>query len=614
MTSLAGTNSSAGFAGAAGKHPGGAPSLLTTQRAFAVLLLTAAILWAFWHFFHTQHLFSSSGQDWSHAYLVPVISGFLIWQNRREIVATKTQVFWPGLIPLVMSVPCYLLFQLGSLATHMGQGWAMILAVFGLTLLLTGPRMMVLLFLPVCYLAFGVTVAEMVMIKLTFVLQGIAAQGGWIALNLLGVHTDLSGNTLTVWDKAGHANPLNIAEACSGMRMVIAFAALGVAVALASLKHWWQRIALIQLGLPVAVGMNVVRVAVLGIATLYDPELTKGEAHMFIGFALLVVAFFIFMGVAELLKRTVHEAPVKKSVSPTAYRAGPLNLRGVMAPAFMTAMALLLITALGLTSTLKAMGIFLQKQKIEAPGNRNVAAVPTETDHWITVGESNARLSIEFVEELGTSNYLMRTYEQKQAEPGKGKATVHLHLAYYTGMVDTVPHVADRCMTAAGMLPVTLAEELPVTLDRSTWRVDERVPANAAGKQVYTGRTGRYSDAPNLRVRLPRGIDDLRMRFSTFDLGGNQRSIAGYFFMANGGYTPSPEGVRVLAFKLQDDYAYYLKVQTTVNGSIDSKQAATLTGQLLSELLPEIARCAPDWVEVESGNYPPDNPRKNKTK
>lgn len=614
MTSLAGTNSSAGFTDAAGKHPGGAPTLLTTQRAFSVILLTAAVVWAFWHFFYTQHLFSSNGQDWSHAYLVPVISGFLIWQNRREIVATKAQIFWPGLIPLVMSVPCYLLFQLGSLATHMGQGWAMILAVFGLTLLLTGPRMMTLLFLPICYLAFGVTVAEMVMIKLTFVLQGIAAQGGWIALNLLGVHTDLSGNTLTVWDKAGHANPLNIAEACSGMRMVIAFAALGVAVALASLKHWWQRIALIQLGLPVAVGMNIVRVAVLGIATLYDPELAKGEAHMFIGFALLVVAFFVFMGIAGLLKRTVHEAPAKKSVSPAAYRAGPLNLRAVMRPAFVTALALLLTVAMGLTSTLKAMGIFLQKQKIEAPGNRRVAAVPTETDHWITVGESNASLSAEFVEELGTSNYLMRTYEQKQTEPGKAKAAINLHLAYYTGMVDTVPHVADRCMTAAGMLPVTLAEELPVPLDRTTWRVDERVPANAAGQLVYTRRTGRYSDAPNLRVRLPRGIDDLRMRFSTFDVGGNQRSIAGYFFIANGGYTPSPEGVRVLAFKLQDDYAYYLKVQTTVNGNIDSKKAAELTGQLLSELLPEIARCAPDWVEVESGNYPPDNPRKSKVK
>lgn len=610
MTSLAGTNSSAGFAGAAGKRPGGA--LLTTQDAVTVALLAAAVVWAFWGFFYRQHLFSSHGQDWSHAYLVPLISGYLLWQNRRAIAATKPEVFWPGLIPLVMSVPCYLLFQLGSLSTHMGQGWAMILAVFGLCLLLTGPRMMLLLFLPICYLAFGVTVAEMVMIKLTFVLQNIAAQGGWITLNLLGVHTDLSGNSLAVWDSKGKSHDLNIAEACSGMRMVIAFAALGVAVALVSLKEWWQRIALIMLGLPVAVGMNIVRVAVLGIASMYNGELVKGEAHMFIGFALLIVAFFVFMGIAALLKKTMHETSVKQGPAPAAYRSGPLNFRGLMRPAFGVSMGLLLAMALGLTTTLGALGIFLQKKQIQAPGGRNVASLPLETDNWIAVGPSNADLSIEMVEELGTSNYLMRVYEQKKAEPGKAKAQVQLHLAYYTGMVDTVPHVADRCMTAHGMQPVRLAEELPVKLDASTWRADDLVPKDAQGMAVFTGRTSRYSDRPNLRVRLPKGIDDLRMRFSTFDIGGNQRSVAGYFFMANGGYTPSPEGVRVLAFKLQDNYAYYLKIQTTLNGAVDSQEAARLTGQLLSDLMPEIARCAPDWVEVESGNYPPDNPRRNK--
>jgi exosortase len=614
MTSIAGAKPVGGVKGVARRAGVSVPPLLSTQGALTVLLLTAALVWAFWHFFKTQHLFSSHGQDWSHAYLVPLISAFLLWQNRREIVAIKPTVFWPGLIPLVMSVPCYLLFQLGSLSTHMGQGWAVILAVFGLCLLLTGPRMMTLLFLPICYLAFGVTVAEMVMIKLTFVLQGIAAQGGWITLNLIGVHTDLSGNSLTVWDSKGASHDLNIAEACSGMRMVIAFAALGVAVALVSLKYWWQRIALILLGLPVAVGMNIVRVAVLGVASLYDAELSRGQAHMFIGFALLILAFFLFMGVASLLKKTVHEPKVKQGPSPAAYKPGPVDVRAMLRPAFVASMSLLLATAIGLTAALGALGIFLKKEQIFAPGNRGVEKVPTETDSWIMVGKPNESLSEEFVEELGTSNYLMRVYEQKKAEPGKPKAMVQLHLAYYTGMVDTVPHVPERCMTAHGLQPVSLAEELPVPLEKSTWRTDDKAAPDAQGHPVYTGRTGRYSDAPNLRVRLPRGLDDLHMRFSTFDVSGDQRTVAGYFFMANGGLTPSPEGVRVLAFKLQDDYAYYLKVQTTVNGAIDSKEAARITGQLLSELMPEIARCAPDWVEVESGNYPPDNPRKHATK
>lgn len=620
MSSIAGTNSKSGqhpatartVKRAAAPQPVG--ELLTTRSAVMVVLLGAAVVWAFWTFFYRQHLLSSDGQDWSHAYMVPLISAYLIWQNRREIAATQPVVFWPGLIPLVMSVPCYLLFQLGSLSTHMGQGWSMILAVFGLCLLLTGPRMIQLLFLPICYLAFGVTVAEMVMIKITYLLQNIAAQGGYNLLNLLGVQTDINGNELIIRAKDGTLLPLNIAEACSGMRMVIAFAALSVVVALVALRHWWQRIGLMLMGLPVAVAMNIIRVAVLGIASLYNPHLAKGEAHMFIGFALLVVAFFVFMGLASLLKMTVHDDPVKQGPAPRAFKPGPLHVSGLLRPAFVTALSLLLATALGLTAVLSSLNIYLHKKEIHAPGNRNVATLPTETDNWIMVGASNATLSVEMVEELGTSNYLMRVYEQKKAEPGKPKAMVQLHLAYYTGMIDTVPHVPERCMTAHGNIPVTLSEELPVVLDRTTWRPDGLPPEGWEGTPVTTGRTGRYSDKPNVRVRLPRGIEDLKMRFSTFADRENQKTIAGYFFMANGGLTPSPEGVRLLAFKLQDDYAYYLKVQTTVGGQLDSKEAARLSGLLLSDLMPEIARCAPDWVEVESGNYPSDNPRKNKTK
>src|SRR5690242_6594380 len=116
MTSLAGNNLGAGSTGAAGRKPvpapaGAAPALMTTQSAVVVALLGAAVVWAFWGFFYRQHMISSSGLDWQHAYLVPVISGYLVWQNRRQIAATQPRVFWPGLIPLAMSIPCYVLFQ-----------------------------------------------------------------------------------------------------------------------------------------------------------------------------------------------------------------------------------------------------------------------------------------------------------------------------------------------------------------------------------------------------------------------------------------------------------------------------------------------------------------------
>ena len=71
--------------------------------------------------------------------------------------------------------------------------------------------------------------------------------------------------------------------------MVVAFYALSVWVALTWNREWWQRIALFLLAGPVAVLMNIIRVAVLGLFSLLDPELASGQAHTLIG-TLLILA------------------------------------------------------------------------------------------------------------------------------------------------------------------------------------------------------------------------------------------------------------------------------------------------------------------------------------
>ena len=100
------------------------------------------------------------------------------------------------------------------------------------------------------------------------------------------------------------------------------------------------------------------------------------------------------------------------------------------------------------------------------------------------------------------------------------------------------------------------------------------------------------------------------MMVSAFvDQQGQGRLYAGYFFVANGGTVASANDVRTLAFDLQSDYAFYLKVQVT-SSTVSSKQDLTEhAGSLIGELMPEIMRCVPDWVEVQRGVYPDDNPR-----
>ncbi|MCW5765035.1 MAG: exosortase/archaeosortase family protein [Phycisphaeraceae bacterium] len=575
-------------------------------------LLGLAFVGLFYFFFWSQGRFSLDSGDWSHSFLVPIISVYLLYQRRREIAAAPVSVFWPGLLPIALGIPCYALFQVSSLANHMAQGWAMLLTLFGLVLLTCGPRLAQAAFLPIAYLVLGITISEKVMIEITFKLQLIASQGAYVLLNMLGVSTTVDGNTLTVTASDGSIYPLNVAEACSGMRMVIAFVALGVAVALVGVKHWWQRTALIILAVPVALLMNVIRVAVLGVATLVDPGFAAGQSHMLIGTLLLVPAFALYMGVVWALNRAVHDPSSPVAAPPPSGAWSPVRWSALKNPAIATALSLLTVAAVGLPLAVAAMGIHLRKLPIQAPGGRTLQAVPTETAHWVRIGADTV-MKQEMVDELGTSNYVTRSYVEKSPPAGRPPRRLELHMAYYTGQIDTVPHVSERCMTGAGFTIATGSQSVRVPLDRDRLLL---VPEPDTGRngQILTARhDDRFSEFRGQRIRMPRGVEDLRMRTTEFAGPKASGSVhIGYFFIANGGIAENAEQVRLLAFDLRDDYSYYLKVQIQSVGAQSPQELADAAGSLLSDLLPEIMRCAPDWVAVERGEYPDDNPRRGK--
>ena len=60
----------------------------------AVGLLTLAFLGVFWRWFLTQHRYSSEFlQDWGHAYAIPLIAGYLLFQRREQLLAARARVF-----------------------------------------------------------------------------------------------------------------------------------------------------------------------------------------------------------------------------------------------------------------------------------------------------------------------------------------------------------------------------------------------------------------------------------------------------------------------------------------------------------------------------------------
>jgi exosortase len=89
--------------------------------------------------------------------------------------------------------------------------------------------------------------------------------------------------------------PLDVAEACSGMRLLMAFLALGVAMAYLHYRPLWQRIILLASTIPIAIICNTMRVIVTGfIYVLIHPRYTQGIYHDLLGIAMLPLAFAFY--------------------------------------------------------------------------------------------------------------------------------------------------------------------------------------------------------------------------------------------------------------------------------------------------------------------------------
>ena len=278
--------------------PGGA---IAAGAALSVLLVVV-----FWDFFRQQfHFATDQPADWGHTILVPAIAGYLVYLHRADLRARPLRPSWWGLAPMVTGVAWYMLCVFGPrpLYHHNAFSIGVALTLAGTCLLLAGTRAMRWLWYPLLYLwIFGQTVSEQVMNRLTFPLQDLAAKGAYIFLTVVGIDTVQEGNILTVYN-SGVPQQLNVAEACSGMRMVVAFFALAAAMAYSSVRRPWQRIVLIAVALPVALFINVIRVSSLGLLSMIDSGFAEGEFHQLVGVLWLLPGLFLFMGILWMVQR-----------------------------------------------------------------------------------------------------------------------------------------------------------------------------------------------------------------------------------------------------------------------------------------------------------------------
>ncbi len=248
-----------------------------------------------------------SDPDWTHGFIIPLFSLYLLYMRRAELFCARRK---PCIWGLVLVLPAMAAVAVAVLRIH--NHWlaqmSMMVMLFGLVLYLGGWSVIRVTWLPIIFLLFALPIPELLYSRVAVPLQNIAAAGAVMILKVLGVEITSTASALDIISRSGVSHGLTVAEACSGMRLLMAFCALGVAMAYLDYKPVWQRLILVAAAVPIAVFCNVIRVAITCWMYYIDkPEMGQGFMHTFAGILMLLPAFGLLWVLALILQHIVVE-------------------------------------------------------------------------------------------------------------------------------------------------------------------------------------------------------------------------------------------------------------------------------------------------------------------
>lgn len=237
-----------------------------------------------------------SDPSWSHGFIIPLFSLYFLYQSKDEILTLKPKPSYLGFLFLI----CGLLFYAANLLQlHFGylSPVSMIATLGAVVLFLGGWKLLKYTWLPIAFIIFAVPLPDRLYRSITIPMRIWAASAASTLLSMVkDIQATASGVIIDVYYKGKHIEPpLDVAEACSGMRLLLAFIALGVAMAYLHKRPIWQRLVLLASTIPIAVLCNIIRVTATGfIHVLIGPEYSQGIYHDMLGMLMLPLAFGLY--------------------------------------------------------------------------------------------------------------------------------------------------------------------------------------------------------------------------------------------------------------------------------------------------------------------------------
>ncbi len=266
-------------------------TFLSWKLLLLVLLMAAVYYDVVWRLIKQW----SDDPNFSHGFIVPMFSAFIIWTKRKELAAIPLQ---PSIWGLPVIVGSLALVIVGNLGAELFVARISLVALLGgIVLFLLGWQYFKALLFPWLFLFLMVPIPAILFVQMTLPLQTLAAKLAAAALKLVGIPVFREGNIIAL-----PAMPLEVAEACSGIRSLLSLGTLAIIYGYFVEERVSMRVIMALAAIPIAVLANGFRIFGTGVLVQYwGPEQALGFFHEFSGWLVFLVSMCLLFMVHKVL-------------------------------------------------------------------------------------------------------------------------------------------------------------------------------------------------------------------------------------------------------------------------------------------------------------------------
>ena len=221
---------------------------------------------------------------YSHGFLVPLISGFIIWKKRHEL---HLNPFGAGIFVFALGLFIYVAGFFWR--APFGLAISFLIVISGLILYLGGKEAMRSLLFPVCFLFFAIPLPFLP--GIANILQSFSAHYSALVIGMLGIPVTTIGAEIHL-----ETCFFVIGAPCSGMHTLISLLALAAVFAYFIRCPLYRKSILFFAAIPIALFANISRItAILLIANYYGSEAAMGFFHDYSSILLFAIAFLFLV-------------------------------------------------------------------------------------------------------------------------------------------------------------------------------------------------------------------------------------------------------------------------------------------------------------------------------